>query len=68
MENLKVCIFAVFLILGFAVASVSGTFWFVLYLLATGIIFAVYKLLRRLIRYMKEPIHIYIYKGNSKKR
>lgn len=67
MENLKVCIFAVFLIFGFIIASESGTFWFVLYLLAAGIIFGTYKLIRWLIRYMKEPIHIYIY-DNSKKK
>ena len=50
MENLKVCIFAVFLIFGFIIASESGTFCFVLYLFAAGIIFGAYKLIRWLIR------------------
>lgn len=38
MENLKVCILAVFLIFGFVLASSGDIFWLVLYLIGCGVI------------------------------
>ena len=38
MENLKVCIFAVFLIFGFVLVASGDIFWLVLYLIGCGVI------------------------------